>query len=472
MSTHLFDTLPHDGDTIRLLVLEPALKPETSIRCRLITTKMSNRRTYEALSYTWGEPTPTRLLHIDMTAVEIRSNLHDCLLRLRNTEESRALWIDAICVNQNDDEEKSHQIELMPHIYAGAKQVVAWLGESANGSDDVLTWVLDHSRDFPSRVQPPKNLLEPITRFFERQYWYRTWIIQELLKAQKQLFICGGCQISAFQLFCVMKKCTQGELRERLEILVRGFWEDSPLAPRAKTFPKLLQLSFNTHCTDDRDKIYALLGLLRVTDPFYVLKADYSISTTELLQKVLSITNIYVDDGGDDLQVLILLKALNLRWSALKFTCNFPALGKDRIWHNLIFRKRIPALRKCTGVTLLKTKDVRVGDLFLASPKTPNCYFAFRQAQQPRYDQVPLHDREWICIGLTWASHHTCAGDCFDLKASDHFFKDFQRYCSRYVVVDCEKDINMERRISYIVVPKLVSAASQLYVLETKSLGL
>jgi hypothetical protein len=317
MSTDLFNTLPYDGDTIRLLVLEPTLNQDTSIQCGLITTKISDKPIYEALSYTWGEPSPTQLIQVNNTSVEIRSNLHDCLIRLRDTEKCRMLWIDAICINQNDDEERSHQIELMPHIYSGARRGVAWLGESADGSDNFLTWAIDHQREWwwnLSRVQPPKNLVEPITRFFERQYWYRTWIIQELFKAHNHVFICGRCQISAFQLLRVVEKCTQGELRKRLEILLRGAWESLPTTTYGITFPKLLQLSFNTHCSDDRDKIYALLGLLRVTDPMSDLKADYSISTTELLAKVLSKKNIYTFDETDFIH---LLKALNLEWSAL-----------------------------------------------------------------------------------------------------------------------------------------------------------
>ena len=465
MSTYLFDTLPHNRDTIRLLVLEPTVKPETSVRCRLISIKMSDKPVYEAVSYNWGEPSPTQLVHVNQTSIKITTNLHDCLLRLRDTERSRILWIDAICINQNDNEERSHQIDLMPYIYSRARRVVAWLGESADGSDDVLTWIIDHREKLrnSSGLQPPESLLEPITRFFERQYWYRTWIIQELLKAQKQLFICGGCQISAFKLFCFVEQCTYGELHKRLKILVWGAWEDSPKTAPGISFPQLLQLSSDTNCADDRDKIYALLGLLHVTDPEHVLKADYTISTTKLFHEVLKVTNILTEDESRGIQVRSLLKALHLSWKALNTTWptlepdfKRPSLYRDKIWCNIILSTSFQALGNCTGVIWVTTKDVHFEDILITSPKIPNFYFALRG-----YDRKPWYDREWTCVGLTWVTYNGCAGYCSDLKAIDCFFKDFEYY-HREVLFRLEKgDIGLRK--SYILVPKLLSAAIQLY---------
>ena len=84
----------------------------------------------------------------------------------------------------------------------------------------------------------------------------------------------------------------------------------------------------------------------------------------------------------------------------------------------------------------------------LRTSKTPNFYFAFRQAQDS------LDERRWNCVGHVWASYHACAGYCSELAAIDCFFKE-SRYYSGYIVVCFEQD--------NIKVPKLLSAAIQLY---------
>ena len=218
------------------------------------------------------------------------------------------------------------------------------------------------------------------------------------------------------------------------------------------TFPQLLQLSSNTHCSDDRDKIYALLGLSRVTDPMSNLKADYSISIIEHLAKVLSQKKIYKFDETDYIH---LLKALNLRWSALKHNYYSLDSGTNMISCNLILSTSFQALQPCTGGTWVKTKDVYVNDILITSPKTPDFYYAVRQGRNSR------GKRRWTCVGIVWVSYHACAEYCFDLKAIDCFFNVFHHY-HRDVVVRLKKD-NTGLRKPYILVPMKLSAAVQLY---------
>ena len=475
VSTDLFNTLPHDWTTIRLLVLEPTPNQDSSIRCRLNTIKLSRYPDYEAVSYSWGAPSPTRLIHVNGTPVEIRLNLHHCLLRLRHTEKSRMLWIDAICINQNDNEEKSHQIELMPRIYSSARRVVAWLGETADGSDDVLVWAVDHQEKLCnlSRAQPPTNLLEPITRLFERQYWYRTWIIQELLQAREQLFICGGCEVPGPNLLGLVIQCAHSEQRERCALLMSLSADRDERGKSGINFPELLKLSFNTHCTDDRDKIYALLGLLSLTEPLRALNANYSISTSELFCKVLSVTNTHKDHETYKFRVENLLKALNLRWSTLKLDHTFPAICRHEDWDDLTLSSPPPTLSNSTRVSMLTTKNIRADDIFITSPKTPNFHFAFRRVQESQSDQGQT------CVGLIWVGYCACAGYCSDLAAIDGFFRNSQQYSEVSLTYDYllgasedyDTDIGPLEYYShknnlenwYISVPKLLSAAIQLY---------
>ena len=65
----------------------------------------------------------------------IAVNLHDALVRLRDEDEDRILWIDAICINQDDKQECGHQVQQMASIYENARQVIIWLGEATNSTD-------------------------------------------------------------------------------------------------------------------------------------------------------------------------------------------------------------------------------------------------------------------------------------------------------------------------------------------------
>ena len=120
-STGIYETLPVDGDTIRLFILYPSSDAEAEIEFSLRRANLAaSEGKYEALSYTWGELHSTGRIFLGRNGsrlpVDIRQSLYNCLLRLRRVEKVRTLWIDAICINQDDLTEKGLQITLMPRI--------------------------------------------------------------------------------------------------------------------------------------------------------------------------------------------------------------------------------------------------------------------------------------------------------------------------------------------------------------------
>ena len=135
MSASIFQPLPVDADSIKLLLLQPSSQKRARIKCSRTTTQLSRGYSYEAVSYTWGAPLPSRQIFVDNQALEIGDNLYHCLLRLRHPHRTRALWIDATCIRQSSLVEKGHQIKLMPKIYSHAANALAWLGEDANNSE-------------------------------------------------------------------------------------------------------------------------------------------------------------------------------------------------------------------------------------------------------------------------------------------------------------------------------------------------
>lgn len=113
---HLIPSREHDGRIEARLVEYPLLP---------VTRAM---HLYEALSYSWVTGGFSRSIYIDGLELLVTHNLHEALLRLRDPENVRVLWIDVICINQSNDTEKQGQIPLMPRIYSMANRVIIWLG--------------------------------------------------------------------------------------------------------------------------------------------------------------------------------------------------------------------------------------------------------------------------------------------------------------------------------------------------------
>jgi hypothetical protein len=120
---------PLTGDIICLLTLQPGLFNDP-IHCQLEQVSLSAGHSYEALSYAWGDAKDTSPMILDRTLYYITKNLECALRYFRYKESLRVLWIDAICINQNDLDEKSEQVLIMGEIYSRATKVYAWLGEA------------------------------------------------------------------------------------------------------------------------------------------------------------------------------------------------------------------------------------------------------------------------------------------------------------------------------------------------------
>ena len=162
--------------------------------------------TYEALSYYWGDPQPVCPITLNGGNVKITRNLESALRHLRYTHKPRTLWIDAICIDQANNEEKSEQVRNMHHVYGHAKRVIAWLGPAeddvvlafdklkAIGTDvnilEVLCWDVEKRKDIIQITQEP-IIWDIIRSVVDRPYWTRAWIVQELAYAKDIEVVAG-----------------------------------------------------------------------------------------------------------------------------------------------------------------------------------------------------------------------------------------------------------------------------------------
>ena len=134
-----YSTLLYD-DTIRLLKLLPASDDanDCGLSCGLEDCRLSDDPSYEALSYTWGQPIFPEVLHTPNGVLKITENLALALRRLRFKDRVRYLWIDAVCINQNDATDKSRQVAMMGSIYKSARQVICWLAQADETISDAM----------------------------------------------------------------------------------------------------------------------------------------------------------------------------------------------------------------------------------------------------------------------------------------------------------------------------------------------
>jgi hypothetical protein len=130
----MYETLDPTNHEIRILLLQPSNDIICTIRCQLHRESLDDEDLrFEALSYVWGDPEPAQEIEVDGVACQIRPNLHSALRRLRRDNDVRRLWVDALCIHQKDNIEKSHQVVQMGRVYSTAAQTNAWLGENEKG---------------------------------------------------------------------------------------------------------------------------------------------------------------------------------------------------------------------------------------------------------------------------------------------------------------------------------------------------
>jgi hypothetical protein len=224
-------------DEIRLLKLFSSAGGHGP-KSTLIHTSLSNAPAYDALSYSWQEPTAVwagelernGILLVDNKAIKIGRNLEAFLQHLSAFKEKQPreyLWIDSICINQDDMQEHGHQVLRMQDIYQKAFMVLVWLGPPYADSEraiDLLYELSERRRAFRANMKQPveaiKLSLEPwwtekdtawlkdylktkekrremtaLLDLLERSWWHRTWIIQEVVLAKTLVILCGDDHI-------------------------------------------------------------------------------------------------------------------------------------------------------------------------------------------------------------------------------------------------------------------------------------
>lgn len=168
------------GDDIRLLSILPDKGDNSRIRCRLFeyTLNRNSRQPhpYEALSYVWGSQDKTRSVSIGTLSLSVTPALHNALIHLRHHALPRIIWVDGICINQTDDQEKAEQVGRMYEVYACASSVIVWLGEQADNSDQALEAIRRAASEKAIDLADNQSINRDIIRLLQRRWFRRIWV--------------------------------------------------------------------------------------------------------------------------------------------------------------------------------------------------------------------------------------------------------------------------------------------------------
>lgn len=211
------------------------------------------------------------------------------------------MWVDAICINQDDIPERNLQTSHMRAIYQHAASVAVFLGLENNRSKPALQFArdlnscasIDEVRRFVGD-RDRKESIEGLVTLFRRQYWWRIWVIQEVSSAREATVYCGEDEISWTELDRVCDLLL--EASEELQSLfykhpsyIRTLTHGGPRGLQLSRFspslaaPPLLELLLShksKKSTDPKDKVYALIGVSGSVDTFGII--DYSQTMREV----------------------------------------------------------------------------------------------------------------------------------------------------------------------------------------------
>ncbi|KAK3319382.1 heterokaryon incompatibility protein-domain-containing protein [Apodospora peruviana] len=216
---------------------------------------------YEAISYTWadesGDSSKPCSIFLDSVSFPVTYNCEMALRRVRLKASIRHIWIDAVCIDQANDDERGHQVRLMPQIFSRAKIVLVYIGEATKHSSSVLKSLATGCND-----QLEFRLRDELTGLFSRRFFSRA------------LLICGGTTVP-WQLLTASHLLSS--MRSDTPAMPPVVHFDRRVYTQPNQFLQLLVFASGCQAQDPRDLVYAILGLVPLSLS-RKLEADYTLT--------------------------------------------------------------------------------------------------------------------------------------------------------------------------------------------------
>ncbi|KAH7419577.1 heterokaryon incompatibility protein-domain-containing protein [Cadophora sp. MPI-SDFR-AT-0126] len=331
---------PLSQDEIRLIRLFPGPVAAEKIEVEMIHAIKAPDLVYEALSYAWGDPEQTDSVQVkektdhlakeinrmslkeqkgisdSFSVLPIAHNLTIALRHLRTAEETRVIWVDAICINQENDAEKSREVLQMGAVFSNAKNVVVWLGPSSQDStlalktlarlgEGVVYDPANHDIEYNTKawaetLESDKQALRAefpswvaIGSLLRREWFERLWVFQEIALASSAIVVVGEYYIDwelfrlgVYWIWMMINRINSLPGAPNIENprtnCLEGFLEISNRNLTMENFLlSALHLTRMASCSDKRDRLFGIRDILRVEDRQHI-KPDYSLRTEDV----------------------------------------------------------------------------------------------------------------------------------------------------------------------------------------------
>jgi hypothetical protein len=326
----------------------------SSIRISLDEVCLGTEPRYEALSYTWatkdGDDRRSSCIECEGGELLVTKNCEAALRRLRENDGERILWIDAVCIDQDNIDERNHQVQLMKEVYNTAHQVIIWLSEASTDLDeeigrpvsDIYMEYLDlmgsqiaqlreEGKDGSAspfyqklgseayRFALNKSQPSPLWRGFQdihnRRWWSRIWVIQEEALSRSAFLVCGA-EVTSYDNFQVLFNIVLHEEGRKSLILWDTLQESKyhaqirssarlPSPSTLENVSNVLTCTRRLESSDPRDHVFGLLGISEAMEDA-LPSPDYSRSVAWLFTEITKTLMIGLDS------IDLLLSARNI----------------------------------------------------------------------------------------------------------------------------------------------------------------
>ncbi len=341
-TSYQYRDLDQRRNEIRLL----RILPETTsvVKCELFVTSLDKPCRYIAVSYAWGDTDDTETIILDGHEFVVTESLRLAFERLRSRHTPVTVWADAICINQGNTEERNLQVQAMTNIYQEAVEVAIWLGPERDGSNMALELLRDlyqcchHPAQIRAIIESPnsKPYFQALVALFDREYWGRLWVVQEVINGNNITVYCGASSlpwdyclvasdvllkyypylivaflyVSGIEAISASGRTCPGQLACGGPAVLRDLRKDGGPAGLLE----VLLYHQEKSCREPRDKVYGLLGILspfersqfpvdysRPVKEVYIDVVDYLLTTTRSLDVICASINFPVHQNIDGL---------------------------------------------------------------------------------------------------------------------------------------------------------------------------
>lgn len=263
-----FQHAPLADDEIRLLEILPR-DSYGNLKLTMHTFVRADAPRYAALSYVWG-PESKRIVFVNNAVFYVRKNLLDALTSINRRfedisidervferselalETRKFIWVDAICIDQANIDERNVQVSLMKRTYAEAATVIVWLGmEEDDVNENTYPTIGDHKT---------WKWRENMRQLANRAYWGRIWVVQEFLVASDIIIVCGNHWLLERNFFDEVGRLPDLYTASRFSSMTTSARASNDY--EAQSLDHMLNLYHDNDCSDPRDRVFALLGCI------------------------------------------------------------------------------------------------------------------------------------------------------------------------------------------------------------------